>query len=119
MVERLPSGLNTEVGEHGVGLSLGERQRIQIARVFLSKPKILLFDEATANLDYATESEIRETIKLLRRHSTIMIAAHRYSIVKDADHVIVLEKGRARACGTPTEVYQRNDWFRNMVDSSK
>ena len=119
MVERLPSGLDTEIGEHGVGLSLGERQRIQIARVFLSKPKILLFDEATANLDYATESEIRETIKLLRRHSTIMIAAHRYSIVKDADHVIVLEKGRARACGTPTEVYQRNDWFRNMVDSSK
>ncbi len=119
MIERLPAGLDTEVGEHGVGLSLGERQRIQIARVFLSRPKILLLDEATANLDYATESEIHDTIKLLRRHSTVMIAAHRYSMVKDADQVIVLEKGRARACGTSTEVYQQNDWFRKMADSSK
>ncbi len=119
MVDRLPSGLDTEVGEHGVGLSLGERQRIQIARVLLSRPKILLLDEATANLDYATEAEIRETLKLLRPHSTIMIAAHRYSMIKEADLVIVLEKGHVRACSTPAEVYEQNDWFRNMVDRSK
>ncbi len=110
-VNRPPSGLDTEVGEHGVGLSLGDRQRIQIARVLLSRPKILLLDEATANPDSAMEAEIRETIDLSRRDSTIMIAAHGYSMIKDADRVIVLEKGRATACSTTPKFMSRTTGF--------
>ena len=117
-VERLPDGLETAVGERGVGLSLGERQRVQIARILVSKPRILVLDEATANLDYATEEEIRNTIAALRGHSTILVVAHRYSMVKDADSVLVLERGSVAAAGTVPEVYRSNEWFRRMADGA-
>src|ERR1019366_8758795 len=100
-IERLPDGLLSMVGESGFGLSVGERQRIQIARVIVSKPRILVLDEATANLDYATEAEIKKTIQELRKDNTVIIIAHRYSMVHDADHVIVLDNGKVSEEGSP------------------
>jgi ATP-binding cassette, subfamily B, bacterial len=110
-VARLPLQLDTIVGENGIGLSVGERQRIQIARILLAKPKILILDEATANLDYATEAEIKRSIQEIRRSSTVIVIAHRFSMVKDADQVIVLNDGKLIETGTPDELIALNGWF--------
>ncbi len=114
-LRRLPEGLETMVGEGGFGLSVGERQRVQIARVIIAKPRILVMDEATANLDYATEAEVKKTIDELRKESTVIIIAHRYSMVKDADHVIVLDAGRVREEGTPAELIEQGGWFADFA----
>ncbi|WP_395742763.1 ABC transporter ATP-binding protein [Prosthecobacter sp.] len=111
LVERLPKGLQTMVGQNGMGLSVGERQRVQIARVLLSRPKILILDEATANLDYNTEAEVRHAIHQLRSHCTIIIIAHRFSMVRDADHVYVLGGGGILEQGTPETLIAAGGWF--------
>ena len=118
-LQRLPQGLQTPVGESGIGLSVGERQRIQIARVLVAKPRILILDEATANLDYATEAEIRKTIGDIRRSTTILIIAHRFSMVRDADHVIVLDEGQIVEEGTPAELLQKDGWFAHFAAAAE
>lgn len=110
-LQRLPQGLQTLVGENGIGLSVGERQRIQIARILVAQPRILVLDEATANLDYATEAEVRKTLEGFRRSTTVIIIAHRYSMVRDADHVIVLAEGRVEEEGTPAQLLEKKGWF--------
>ena len=114
-LERLPEGLNSMVGEGGLGLSVGERQRIQIARILVSRPRILILDEATANLDFATESEVKNTIMEIRKEHTVIVIAHRYSMVKDADHVVVLSGGHVIEQGNPDELIEANGWFANFV----
>ena len=116
-LERLPNGLHTEVGEGGIGLSVGERQRVQIARVLVNTPKILVLDEATANLDFATEAEIKHTIDQVRRSNTVIVIAHRFSMVEDADHVIVLEDGRVTAQGPPAELIASGGWFAEFASA--
>jgi ABC-type multidrug transport system fused ATPase/permease subunit len=118
-LERLPQGLQTPVGESGIGLSVGERQRIQIARMLVAQPRILVLDEATANLDYATEAEIRKTIDGIRRSATILIIAHRYSMVRDADHVIVLEDGQIVEEGSPAMLLKNEGWFADFAASAE
>jgi ABC-type multidrug transport system fused ATPase/permease subunit len=110
-LHRLPEGLATAVGENGVGLSVGERQRVQIARILVAEPGVLILDEATANLDYATEAEVKNTVDEIRKRHTVLIIAHRYSMVRDADQVVVLEDGRVIENGTPRELLARNSWF--------
>jgi ABC-type multidrug transport system fused ATPase/permease subunit len=116
MVNRLPLNLDSLVGENGIGLSMGEKQRIQIARTLASKPKILILDEATANLDYATEKEIISTIADIRKQNTVIIIAHRYSMVRDADQVIVLEEGEITECGPPAELILKGGWFSEFAN---
>ena len=111
LVERLPKGVHTQIGQNGMGLSVGERQRVQIARVLLSRPKILVLDEATANLDYNTEAEVKHAIHQLRSTCTIIIIAHRYSMVRDADHVYVLGDGGILEQGTPEALIAAGGWF--------
>ena len=118
-LERLPEGLNTEVGEGGFGLSVGERQRVQIARVIVSKPAILILDEATANLDYATEAEVKKTIDEIRKENTVIIIAHRYSMVKDADRVIVLDEGQVIEEGAPDELIKNEGWFTDFANAGE
>jgi ABC-type multidrug transport system fused ATPase/permease subunit len=117
-IQRLPLGLETIVGENGIGLSVGERQRIQIARILLANPKILILDEATANLDYATETEIKRTIQEIRRKRTIIVIAHRFSMVRDADYVIVLNDGKIVESGTPEKLMEQNGWFSEFSKTS-
>jgi ABC-type multidrug transport system fused ATPase/permease subunit len=117
-LERLPDGLATEVGEGGLGLSVGERQRIQLARILIDRPRILVLDEATANLDYATESEVKHTLGALEPHPTMIIIAHRYSMLKDADQVVVLDRGRVAEQGTPAELLARKGWFAELAEQS-
>ena len=117
-IARLPDGLQTIVGQNGMGLSVGEKQRVNIARVLLSQTKILILDEATANLDYNTEAQIKSAIELLRHHSTIIIIAHRYSMVHDADHVIVLSDGGVLESGTPAELIKQKGWFADFANAA-
>lgn len=117
-LERLPHGLSTQIGEGGVGLSVGERQRLQIARALVGRPRVLILDEATANLDYATELGIREA--LLGRtgaHPTTLVITHRYSMAEICDEAIVLKAGRVIAQGPPAELRKSCDWFAQFAAS--
>jgi ABC-type multidrug transport system fused ATPase/permease subunit len=118
-LQRMPDGLQTLVGEGGLGLSVGERQRIQIARVLVSKPKILVLDEATANLDFATEAEVKKTVNEIRKEHTVIVIAHRYSMVRDADHVVVLSAGVVMEEGTPDELIAKGGWFHNFATAAE
>ncbi len=108
---RLPDGLQSVVGEGGLWLSVGERQRLQLARVLAANPHVMVLDEATANLDYDTELEVKRALATLRKDRTTVIIAHRFSMVKDADYVYVLEQGRVAEAGTPDELIAAGGWF--------
>ena len=93
-VQSLPQGYDTRVGERGLKLSGGEKQRVAIARTILKAPSILIFDEATSALDTQTEKEIQESLREVSRNRTTLIVAHRLSTVVDADEIVVLDGGR-------------------------
>jgi ABC-type multidrug transport system fused ATPase/permease subunit len=114
-LERLPDGLETEVGERGLGLSMGERQRLQIARILVDQPRILVLDEATANLDYETENEVKQALGRLSHRPTTLVIGHRYSMMKDADHVIVLDQGRILEQGPPDQLIAAGGWFAKLA----
>ena len=115
LLRRLPKGLETSVGDAGVGLSLGERQRLQIARVLASQPRLLIMDEATANLDYVTEAQVKLALDQLRGRCTLLIIAHRYSMLENCDQVLVLEQGRLIQQGTPGELAAQPGWFSELA----
>jgi ABC-type multidrug transport system fused ATPase/permease subunit len=116
-LQRLPEGLQSKVGEGGMGLSVGERQRLQLARVLAANPRIMVLDEATANLDYATELEVKHALSTLRKGRTTIVVAHRYSMVRDVDYVYVLESGRVVEAGTPDELIDGGGWFAGFATS--
>lgn len=93
-ISELREGYNTIVGEQGAGLSGGQRQRIAIARALVNNPKILIFDEATSALDYESEHVIMRNMHKICKGRTVIIIAHRLSTVKNADRIIVMEKGK-------------------------
>lgn len=97
----LPNGLNTALGEGGLGLSGGEKQRVAIARAFLKQPSIVFFDEPTAGLDVVTERLLIESIQTLRETATVIIAAHQYESIRFADFIHIVEDGKITASGTP------------------
>ena len=90
----LDSGLDSKVGERGLKLSGGEKQRVAIARTLLKDPPILVLDEATSALDSITEAEVQEAISRAKQGRTVLVIAHRLSTVRDADEILVLEAGR-------------------------
>jgi ABC-type multidrug transport system fused ATPase/permease subunit len=93
-LEALPNGLNTEVGEEGKALSMGQRQLVALARVLLQDPSIIILDEATASVDPLTEAQIQEGLDLVLEKRTAIIIAHRLSTIRHADRIIVLDRGR-------------------------
>ncbi|MDR3412582.1 MAG: type I secretion system permease/ATPase [Formivibrio sp.] len=100
----LPEGYDTKVGEHGTGLSGGQRQRIAIARALISNPRILIFDEATSALDYESEKIIQDNMRQICTGRTVLIIAHRLSAVRDANRIIVMERGQIAEQGSHTEL---------------
>jgi ABC-type transport system involved in Fe-S cluster assembly fused permease/ATPase subunit len=113
-VEKLPDGYQTRVGERGLKLSGGEKQRVAIARTILKSPPILLFDEATSALDTQTEREIQSNLKELSRNRTTLVIAHRLSTIVDADEIIVLSDGRIAERGRHGELLQQDGIYAAM-----
>lgn len=116
-IESLPNGFDTIAGERGIRLSGGERQRIAIARALIKKPSILIFDEATSNLDTENEREIREAIECASVGRTTIIIAHRFSTIRNVDKVIVLDKGKVVGVGTHEELEQTCKLYQGLFKS--
>lgn len=110
-IEKLPQGLDTVLGDKGVRLSGGERQRIVLARVLMGKPKLIILDEATSALDYESENFVRETIRSLRKQTTVVIIAHRMTTIRGADRAIVLLDGKIAEQGNMQELLQKEESY--------
>ncbi|MEG3163557.1 ABC transporter ATP-binding protein/permease [Sphingomonas sp. PB2P19] len=113
-IERQPIGYATRVGERGLKLSGGEKQRVAIARTLLKNPPILILDEATSALDSRTEAEILETLERIERGRTTIVIAHRLSTVVQADQIVVLDAGRVAETGTHAELLRRDGIYAEM-----
>ena len=113
-VLKLPEGYDTRVGERGLKLSGGEKQRVAIARTILKDPRILLLDEATSALDSRTEQDIQIALRAVSRHRTTLVIAHRLSTVVDADEIIVLSEGRVVERGSHAALLAKGGVFARM-----
>ncbi|WP_029066486.1 ABC transporter ATP-binding protein/permease [Labrenzia sp. DG1229] len=113
-IENLPQGYASEVGERGLKLSGGEKQRVAIARTILKSPPILILDEATSALDTHTEREIQSALDQVAQNRTTLVIAHRLSTVVNADQIIVLEAGRIAERGTHAELLDSNGLYASM-----
>lgn len=113
----LPDGYETWIGERGVKLSVGQKQRISIARVLLKNPPIVIFDEATSNIDTETEVKIREALNNLTHGRTTFIIAHRLSTLQDVDRIIVLDRGRIVEEGTHEALVARGGLYASLYEA--
>ncbi|KOS29235.1 multidrug ABC transporter permease [Bacillus anthracis] len=114
-IHDLPNGYATEVGERGVKLSGGQKQRVAIARALLKNPQILILDEATSSLDTKTESIIQKALNNEKKGRTTLVIAHRLSTIKNADKIIVIDKGNLTENGTHDELLRTHDMYREFA----
>jgi ATP-binding cassette subfamily B protein len=114
-IQSLPNGYETVVGEGGATLSGGEKQRIAIARAIMKDAPIIILDEATANVDPENEKELTEAIANLTREKTIIMIAHRLKTVRNADQILVIDKGRIVQKGKHKELMNEDGIYRNFV----
>ena len=118
-IDRLPQGYETEMGQGGVNVSGGQKQRLCIARALLKKPKVLILDDSTSAVDTATESSIRERMKEYLPDMTKIIIAQRISSVRHADQIIILDDGKVNDIGTHETLLERNEIYRQIYDSRR
>ncbi len=114
-VEQLPSGFNTRIGSSGMGISGGQKQRILIARAVYKNPEFLFFDEATSALDANNEAQIMRNLDEFFRGRTVVVVAHRLSTVKNADQIIVLNRGEIVESGTHDDLVYKQGYYYSLV----
>ena len=113
-IESLPDGYETIVGERGLKLSGGEKQRVAIARVVLKNPRILVFDEATSSLDSHSEQSILKALQKVAQKHTVLVIAHRLSTIVDADKILVMENGKIVESGSHAELIEQNGLYQRL-----
>jgi len=116
-LETLPQGLETEVGERGGQLSMGQRQLVALLRVLVQHPSIFVLDEATASIDPFTEWQIQQALDLVLEHSTSILIAHRLSTVKSADRIVVLKEGRIIEEGDHQALMDEGGHYANLYNT--
>ncbi len=116
-IKDLPDGYDTEIGERGLNLSGGQRQRIAIARAILKNPPILILDEATSSLDTVSEALVQKALEKLMKGRTTIVIAHRLSTIKNADRIIILDKGKIADSGTHEQLISRNDTYMKLYNA--
>lgn len=114
-IEKLPLAYNTKIGQDGQGVSQGQKQRILIARVVYKNPQFIFLDEATNALDANNERTILSRLEEFYREKTVVVVAHRLSTVKNADNIIVLDKGRIAEQGSHSELTNKRGLYYNLV----
>jgi len=116
-ISQLPEGYDTWIGERGVKLSVGEKQRVSIARVLLKDPPIVIFDEATSNIDTETEVKIREALDCLTRGRTTFIIAHRLSTLHHVDRIVVVDHGQIVEQGLHEELLMKGGLYAGLYEA--
>lgn len=111
----MPRGCNTMIGEGGATLSGGEKQRISIARAMLKDAPVIIFDEATANVDPENEDKLQKAMEALTRNKTIIMIAHRLKTVRHADQILVVDKGRIVQRGTHEQLMAQQGLYRQFI----
>jgi len=114
-IDSLPLGYNTKIGSDGVGLSVGQKQRLLIARAVYKNPEVILFDEATSSLDANNEKVIMNNLQEFFMGRTVVVIAHRLSTVKNADQIVVLEKGKIVEVGTHADLTHTKGKYYELV----
>jgi len=115
-INKLPNKFDTLIGENGIRLSGGEKQRLSIARAMLKKSKIILLDEATSSLDAETESKIQEAIKFLTKDRTTLVIAHRLSTIMNSNTICVVDQGKIVATGNHQELLKKSEIYKNFYE---
>ena len=113
-IRELPDSYETVIGERGLKVSGGQRQRIAIARAILKNPPILILDEATSSLDSVSEAIVQKALDLLMKGRTTIVIAHRLSTIRNADRILIIEKGRIADIGKHDELIERNGSYREL-----
>ncbi|MFC1790484.1 ATP-binding cassette domain-containing protein, partial [Patescibacteria group bacterium] len=106
-IKKLPDGYQTQVGERGIKLSGGQKQRLAIARMLLSQPKVIVFDEATSNLDSESEKLIQDAFWKLAKGKTVLIIAHRFATIRKADRIVTMDDGRIVEVGSHQDLIKK------------
>ena len=115
----LPEGYKTVIGEGGASLSGGEKQRISIARAILKDAPIIIFDEATANVDPENEDKLQQAMNSLMKDKTIIMIAHRLKTVENADQILVIDEGKVVASGTHNELAAKDGIYSRFLQARK
>jgi ATP-binding cassette subfamily B protein len=116
-IDRLPDGIDTQVGERGIQLSSGQRQLVAFARVILAQPRILILDEATSSVDIRTERTIEDALDRLLSGRTAIVIAHRLSTIRRADRIVVLSEGRIAESGSHDELIARGGLYSRLYEA--